>query len=194
MTSLTAGPLLLKDAVRYALACAGPVTAEMMARPTPCSGWNLHRLRSHICASLDALCEGLSAGYVGPAAPETTADPGPADDLRDRAARLLAACAAAPPDRPITIVNSDLTASVLAATGAIEIAVHTWDLSVACGGREPIPPELAADLLEFAPLLVTTATRAGLFADPVPAPAAAPPGHRLVAFLGRDPGWPAAPG
>jgi len=36
--------------------------------------------------------------------------------------------------------------------------------------------------------------RAGLFADPVPVPALAGPGDRLVAFLGRQPRRPAAPG
>jgi uncharacterized protein (TIGR03086 family) len=196
MTSLAAGPALLQHAVRYALASAAPVTAEMLARPTPCAGWNLHRLRSHICESLDALCEGFSAGYVGPAPPEpgTAADCGLADDLTGRAARLLAACSAAPPGRLITIVNQDLTTGVLAATGAIEIAVHSWDLCVTCGGREPIPAGLASGLLELAPLLVTAGTRDGLFADPVPAAPTASPGHRLVAFLGRDPAWPAVPG
>lgn len=196
MTTLEAGPTLLAHAVRYALAGAPPITPKMLARATPCAGWNLHRLRSHLYESLDALCEGLAIGYVSPAASAlaTGPDPGLPDDLRDRAALLLAACSAAPPDRPITIVNHDLTASVLAATGAIEIAVHSWDLRMSCGGREPIPDELATGLLEFAPLLVNSRTRDGLFADPVPVPSQACPGHRLVGFLGRDPDWPSGTG
>jgi hypothetical protein len=45
-------------------------------------------------------------------------------------------------------------------------------------------------MLPVAPLLVTPATRPGLFADPVPAPGQSGPGDRLVAFLGRHPGGP----
>jgi uncharacterized protein (TIGR03086 family) len=194
MSTLAVGPLLLEHAVRYALASARPVTPDMLARPTPCAGWNVHRLRCHVNESLDALSEGLTGGYVSLAAPPAEATDCPADGLRERAARLLAACAAAPPDQPIAIADHDLTVSVLAATGAIEIAVHCWDLCVACGDGTPIPAGLAASLLRIAPLLVTRATRDGLFAEPVPVPGPASPGHQLVAFLGRDPNWPAAPG
>ena len=80
-------------------------------------------------------------------------------------------------------------------TGAIEITVHGWDISVACGARRPVPQGLAAVLLlPIAPLLITPDTRPGLFADPVLLPGPAHPGDQLVAFLGRQPRRPAAPG
>jgi hypothetical protein len=80
-----------------------------------------------------------------------------------------------------------------AAAGAIEITVHGWDISAACGSRRPVPPDLAALLLPIAPLFITPGSRAGLFADPVPVPGRACPGDQLVAFLGRQPHCPAAP-
>jgi hypothetical protein len=83
---------------------------------------------------------------------------------------------------------------MVAVTGAIEIAVHGWDISVACGARRPVPPGLAAVLLPIAPLLISPGTRPGLFADPVRLPGPAFPGDQLVAFLGRQPRPPAAPG
>jgi len=73
----------------------------------------------------------------------------------------------------------------------VEIAVHGWDISVACGGGT-IPAALARDLLPIAALLAPPGSRAGLFAGPVPVPDRAGPGDRLVAFLGRQPGPPAA--
>ena len=76
---------------------------------------------------------------------------------------------------------------MVAVTGAIEIAVHGWDISVACGARRPVPPGLAAILLPIAPLLITPDMRPGLFADPVRLPGPACPGDQLVAFLGRQP-------
>jgi uncharacterized protein (TIGR03086 family) len=101
---------------------------------------------------------------------------------------LLGACAAAGAgERRVAIGDRELTVSVTAAAGAIEIAVHGWDISAACGAHRPVPPGLAAALLPAAPLLIPRETRAGLFADPVPVPEAACPGDRLVAFLGRRP-------
>ena len=115
-----------------------------------------------------------------------------------RAGRLLAACAltapAAPAGRLVTIGDLELPAKLAVAAGAIEITVHGWDISVACGSRLPVPPDLAALLLPIAPLFITPGTRAGLFADPVPVPGRACPGDQLVAFLGRQPHSPAAPG
>jgi PPOX class probable F420-dependent enzyme len=78
------------------------------------------------------------------------------------------------------------TGRVVLLTGAIEITVHGWDISVACGARRPVPPALAAVLLPIAALLITPGTRPGLFADPVRLPGPACPDDQLVAFLGRQ--------
>jgi len=81
----------------------------------------------------------------------------------------------------------DLPAGIVCGTGALEIAVHGWDLARACGHHRPVPPALAADLLEVAELLVVDADRPDRFAPPVAWPAPAGPGERLLAFLGRYP-------
>jgi hypothetical protein len=79
--------------------------------------------------------------------------------------------------------------------GAIEIAVHGWDISRACGQHRPIPDALAASLLAVAPLLIPETGRYPLFSPPVTATAQAGPGDRLVAYLGRKPPAPPhAPG
>ena len=71
-------------------------------------------------------------------------------------------------------------------TGAVEIAVHGWDVSAARGrGACPIPAALATRMLRLSPLLV--AGREGLFGVPVDVPAQASPGDRLVGYLGRRP-------
>ena len=75
---------------------------------------------------------------------------------------------------------------MVAVTGAIEITVHGWDISVAYGARRPVPPGLPAVLLPIAPLLITPGTRPGLFADPVRLPGPASLGNQLAAFLGRQ--------
>jgi len=75
----------------------------------------------------------------------------------------------------------------MAATAALEIAVHGWDISRACGQRQPIPRALATSLLVIAPVLVPRTARHPLFAAPVTMPVTAGPSDRLAAFLGRTP-------
>ena len=64
---------------------------------------------------------------------------------------------------------------------------HGWDIARSCGRHRPIPPALAAEMLEISRLVVTADTRYPLFAAPVPVPAVAGPGAQLLAFLGRNP-------
>ena len=78
-----------------------------------------------------------------------------------------------------------MPADLVASTGAVEIAVHGWDVSAARGGVRPIPAALVTRMLRLGPLLV--AGREGLFAVPVEVPAQASSGDRLVGCLGRAP-------
>jgi uncharacterized protein (TIGR03086 family) len=87
----------------------------------------------------------------------------------------------------LDIGDLPLPAIAMECTGAIEIAVHGWDISQACGQRRPIPDALAATLLAIAPLLIPETSRRPLFSPPVRPAAQASPGDRLVAFLGRKP-------
>ena len=197
MASLTRGLQLLASAVRYALAGAGLVTPALLSRPTPCAEWNLEVLLDHVSDSAGVLHQAITAGCAGPPPPPGDGPPGPdaVRCLQRQTARLLATCAAAGPARRLAAVGDrELTTSMVALAGALEMTVHGWDISVACGTRRPVPAGLAAALLPIAPLLVTPSTRPGLFADPVPVSGLACPGDRLVAFLGRQPGLLAGPG
>ena len=190
MASVTGGLLLLASAVRYALASAGLVTPPMLSRPTPCTEWDLEALLDHVSDSAGVLHQAITAGRARLAPPPGDGRPGldPVRGLRWQTARLLATCAAAgPAQRLVAIGDRELTVNMVALAGALEITVHGWDISVACGPRQPVPPGLAALLLPLTPLLITPATRPGLFADPVPAAAEASLGDQLVAFLGRQP-------
>jgi uncharacterized protein (TIGR03086 family) len=179
---------LLGSAVSYALAGAGMVLPPLLSCPTPCAGWDLEMLLDHLSDSIGVLAEAIALGGAGVA----SACPGPGADpvarLRGQAVGLLDACAAAgPPRRRVAFGGRELTVNMVAVTAAIEIAVHGWDISVACGARQPVPTGLAAVLLPIAPLLITSGIRPGLFADPVRLSGPACPGDQLVAFLGRQP-------
>jgi len=158
--------------------------------PTPCERWDLRTLLLHVSDSLGVLAEAMRAGHIALRTPlhEPTADADPVACLRRQARDLLGACAAASAEqRLVAIADRELTTTMVTAAGAIEIAVHGWDISATCGTPRPIPPGLAAALLPLAPLLIPRATRSGLFAAPVPVPESAGPADRLIAFLGRRP-------
>jgi uncharacterized protein (TIGR03083 family) len=88
----------------------------------------------------------------------------------------------------IAIADRRLTLGLMTGVGALEMAVHGWDLSRACGHCQPIPGPLATSLLHISPLLVPRTGRAPLFGPPVTVPPMAIPSDQLVAYLGRDPG------
>jgi uncharacterized protein (TIGR03086 family) len=190
---------LLERAIRYALSAAGHTTPQLLTEPTPCPGWDLGTLLLHLGESFDTLAGSLRARTLDPG-PERSGAEGPAGapsapdggelvaGLAGRAAALLWACAEVPGGQePVAAGDLRLTTGVVAITGAIEVAVHGWDISMACGAGGPVPSRLATELLPYAALLVPRHTRPGLFADPVPVPRRSCSGDRLVAFLGRQP-------
>jgi uncharacterized protein (TIGR03086 family) len=185
--------VLVASAIRYALGACALVTPGEMTRPTPCADWDLAALLAHLAASMADLEMAIRTGTLDldPLAPDDPAGPEPDDAdpvevLRDRAANLLFTCYAHHgPDRFVLVGGLPLPIGIVACTGAVEIAVHGWDVSAARGRGGPIPPELASRMLGLGPLLVTG--REGLFGAPVHVPAQASPGDRLVAFLGRMP-------
>jgi uncharacterized protein (TIGR03086 family) len=177
------GERLLGQAIAYALENVAAITPDLLATPTPCRGWDLRMLLWHSCESLAALREGLTAGRVGPT-PGGCGAGNPVANYTVSALQLLDCLGnPAPPD--VCIGGLTLPRSTLAAAGALEVAVHGWDVAQACGTRRPVPVLLAVELLTVAPLLVPGAGRAPLFGDPVRVGRDASPSEQLTAFLGR---------
>jgi len=182
--------VLLESSIRYALGVVLAITPELLSSPTPCREWDLHMLLRHASESLTAIGEGIEGGHVGldPATEcgDLVADPVRA--FRNRASALLDLWTSPGHQRQvIEIAGCPLTASVMASVAALEITVHGWDISQACGQRQPIPRLLAINLLAIAPVLVPGTGRQPLFAAPVTVPPSADPSDRLAAFLGRTP-------
>jgi uncharacterized protein (TIGR03086 family) len=185
------GAQLLEPSISYALGVARAVTPELLSRPTPCGEWDLRMLLRHTCESLAAFGEGIEAGCVGlnPAAEDGVVTTDPVRAFRDRASQLLDAWTGPGHQRQVVeIAGCPLAANVMAGAAALEVAVHGWDISLACAQRQPIPRALATGLLAIAPVLVPRTGRHPLFAAPVTVAATAGPSDRLAAFLGRSPG------
>ncbi|WP_327585018.1 TIGR03086 family metal-binding protein [Nonomuraea sp. NBC_00507] len=193
--ALAAGVALLERAINYTLGSLRVVTPATLCRATPCAGWNLEALLDHVNDSLRALNE-AATGHIVPYARRAgrlrpAGDGGnPALLLRDDATEVLGTWAGTLTSDLISVHDRHLTAPMVAAVGAIEIAVHGWDVARTCGEHRPIPPLMAEELLDLVPLFVTQADRPDRFAAQVPVPAYAPAQDHLLAYLGRDPNWP----
>jgi uncharacterized protein (TIGR03086 family) len=185
-TALRAGVAVLERSVAYLLGSVTLVAPPMLARPTPCAGWNLRDLLDHVIDSMAALEEAVTTGRV------TMTPPAEAGDIlarvRERASRLVGAWASACGASVVRVEQAHLTTPLVAGAGAIELAVHGWDVARACDADRPIPADLADELLDLAVVLIRAGDRPGRFGRPVALPGGAPPGERLLAFLGRRPG------
>jgi uncharacterized protein (TIGR03086 family) len=181
------GLRLLEKAAGLALASVQPISPPMLTRATPCEGWDLATLLLHLVDSLGVLHTGLHSGRVQPPPDDGWCRTDPVSALRVAAARVLrSSYCLAGADAVVRIGDRSLALDRMAGAGAIEVAVHAWDIAQASGARSPIPARLADELLRICPLVLPESERRPLFADPVdPAPSAGP-GDRLVALLGRD--------
>lgn len=182
-TALAAGVAVLERAISYTLGSLALVTPPLLTRPTPCAHWDLGELLHHLNDSMTALQEAAECGRVtitsgpdgGSVIPET----------KHRAVRLLGAWTNASDATTVRVAAAPLSAPVVAGAGALEVAVHGWDVAQSCGVPHPLPEDLADELLDLAVLLVRTPDRPGRFARPLPTTGHAPPSTRLLAFLGR---------
>jgi uncharacterized protein (TIGR03086 family) len=178
---------LLERAIGYTRTCLSLVTAEEMGRSTPCGRWDLRALLHHMDDSLAALQEAADVGYVDLAPGCGDAPVDIVGRLRTGACSLLGAWSRNDGAALVSVAGSPMTAGVLASTGALEVAVHGWDVARTCGVHRPLPPQLAEEMLDLVPLLVSDRDRPGRFAGPVDVPLLSPPGDRLIAYLGRHP-------
>jgi uncharacterized protein (TIGR03086 family) len=181
---------MLERAVGFTRVQLQSVTHEMLCLPTPCERWRLGALLDHMAESLDALTEAADLGHVTVTdRPEPAGPPSPVDAverLRVRACSLLGAWSTVARDDDVMVGDRPLSSSLLACAGALEIAVHGWDVSQATGVRAPIPAALARDLLIWADVLVSDLDRPERFDHPITGPSIGP-SSRLLMKLGREP-------
>jgi uncharacterized protein (TIGR03086 family) len=190
--ALFGGVALLERAVGYTLGQLQAVTPAALPRATPCQGWDLRMLLAHMEDSLAAMQEALALKHVQPprddVGDQARAGDGMVAALRARACQLLGALAGSD-ENLVWVGGLPVPVRIVASAGAIDVAVHGWDIGRACGTGAPIPGDLALNLLRVAPLLVSGMDRPERFGEPVEVPPDASPGDRLIGYLGRDPHW-----
>lgn len=187
------GVALLERATSYTLGSLRLVRRESLPWPTTCTGWDLRMLLAHMDDSLMALEEAADIGYVSlDTSVDVEADIDlPAVDqvgaLRHRACRMLGAWTRELDSEESSVGGYAMPSSLLTRAGAIEIAVHGWDVARACRSDRPLPEELAAELWSCARELVSSEDRPHRFGAPLEVSPWASTSDRLLAFLGRRP-------
>lgn len=177
---------VLDSAVVWTHSCLQLARTSDLSLPTPCSAWNLGQLLAHMEDSLTALGEAAELGRVRVSEPVAEVDPGRIiDRIVQRACATRAAWLQRLTSAPVSVGDLPLGRDTLAMVGALEIAVHGWDVAQAVGSGRQIPEDLAARLYDVALLVVTPEERGTRFAEPVPVPDDAPMSTRLLAHLGR---------
>lgn len=176
---------LLERAIGYTRLSLMEVTPANLDNPTPCDEWDLRALLDHMVDSLEALTEAADLGYVAVSVPE--GPPSPVDvveRIRVQACSLLGAWSASTLE-DVVVGDRPLPSSILVCAGALEVAVHGWDVSQATGSRRPLPAVLALDLLPLVSGLVTEEDRPERFAPALDVPMGGP-SSRLLSLLGRQ--------
>jgi len=176
---------LLERALGWTRVALLDVRDDLAGAATPCADWTLLDLLHHMVDSLSALAEGAT-GSVGLAATPVDRAAGPEALARS----LSALCCAVlggwlrAGARPVVLGTEPLARTVLTEVGALEVAVHGWDVARSCGSAASLPPMLAAALLPIAARRVGPGDRPGSF-GPVVEPAGSDPVDLLLAHLGR---------
>ncbi|MFI6491630.1 TIGR03086 family metal-binding protein [Streptomyces sp. NPDC050564] len=193
------GIALLTRAHTYLREVVAAVPGEAWGSPTPCSEWTVRQVLNH--ARLDQQAYGAAITGVG----RPDSDPFQPADLLD--ADVQAALdkvlrdvedtyAGLPADAgEVATPLGPLPLRLAAAAGAMDAAVHAWDIAVATGQDASLDEELAEGIWAAAERLVDHLRNSyGVFAAAREAPEGCSRAEALLAFLGRDPRWtPAAP-
>lgn len=181
---------LLERSIDYARGTLVAAVTTPGEVPTPCAGWTLVDLLAHMDSSLRTLEQAATVGGIAIFEPPTS---GPSDlgvaelvtRLQTRACALMESWMGPQAPSIFAVGGSELQAGLLAAAGALEITVHTWDVGCACELTRPIPRALAEDLLSYAPLLVSEVDRPHRFGPPLPTGSDSSSAQELLAVVGR---------
>ena len=175
------------------------LTPVDLDRPTPCDGWAVRDLLSHLVAVEDRIphVAGGGAPFEVPSQVVGIADADWIAAWDERLPRLRAAATDdADPARIVTHPAGRLPWAIALGTYASELAVHGWDLARALGRDGDLNQQLAAGLLPQMQRALPAEPRGAEvgvpFGQVVEVPRGAAPYAQLVGWLGRDPEWAAA--
>lgn len=188
MTAEPVGQFAFAIGVASQLVAAVPESA--WTGQTPCAGWSVHDLVSHLIAGNVLFARALDG--QPPAVPRVH-EPGEAAQrahLESAGDLLRAFSQPGATDRTVTVPFGTVPGIVALHLRITETLVHGWDLARATGQPAAFPEHLAEQELVFSQSkLPDIPPDRSPFAPQRPAPADATAIDRLAARLGRDVTW-----
>jgi uncharacterized protein (TIGR03086 family) len=183
----------LLQAVDQVLALVGLVTAADLDRPTPCDEFDVRHLLGHLLGGLGRIAHVAGGGQLHdvPTMVLDVADDAWAGRCAVAAGSLRAAWADdAVLDRVLHPPFGDVPGRGAAMAYVGELTTHAWDLASAIGRRDALDEGLGAVAADVARRFIPDEQRGVIpFGPVVPVADGAAPYDRLVAWVGRDPGW-----
>jgi uncharacterized protein (TIGR03086 family) len=193
MTSDADTIALLERALDQTAELIAAVEPGQSGRATPCAGWDVQALVSHLIGR-DLRNFLVSARGETPdwTAPDEEIGDDWAAAFGDRAGPLRAAWRAADLDRLVTGPGGEAPLRFRADQQITELATHDWDLAKATGQvPAELDPALAEHALRWSRGMLRPEFRGPgkAFGVEVPVAEDAPVYDRLAGWFGRDPGW-----
>jgi uncharacterized protein (TIGR03086 family) len=192
---------LHRTAVLASVDVVKPVTPADLTRPTPCAGWSLGDLLTHMTVQHQGFAaaargRGAEAGVWDPATVADAVAADPAATYAEHAADVLEAFAAdgvldAPFALPEFAAGTEFPGSMAIAAHFVDYVVHGWDVARALDAPFELPDEVTAAALPLALAVPDTETRIsdGFFGRAVASEGAGTDLDRILAHLGRSPHW-----
>jgi uncharacterized protein (TIGR03086 family) len=181
----------LEETYRRAEEVVDGIREDQWDDPTPCVKWNVRELLRHFIGSANMFGVVLSGGNPTPPPEAPALGDDPATTFAEAAARNLEVWRKRGSlDGTVPFSIGEIPAEMAARFNVQEVLAHTWDLARATGQDPALPPEVAADALEFAQGAIKPEFRdanGDPIAPPVDVSPDAPIGDRFAAFLGRRP-------
>jgi uncharacterized protein (TIGR03086 family) len=187
-------------AVRHTVRLVAPVTEDDLGRPTPCAGWDLGALLTHMTVQHRGFAAAAEGRGADPEAWRMPGDRRPPDLVREHAAAAEAVIAAfAPadvPDRPFTLPEfSDpgpYPGRLAVGFHLVDYVVHGWDVARALGADfrpDPGTVRLTVPIARAVPGGEARRRPGAAFAPGLTVPPGADELTEILLLLGRDPAW-----
>jgi uncharacterized protein (TIGR03086 family) len=162
-------------------------------RPAPCEGWAARDVVRHLLEWFPAFLKS-GTGIELPPGPAVDDDPVAAWRAHSDAVQALLD----DPATPSKVLTNPHLGQVpldqaVARFYTADVFLHTWDLARATGQDDRLDPERCAQMLEGMLPMDDVLRSSGQYGPRVDVAADADVQDRLLAFIGRDPGW-VAPG
>ena len=173
-----------------------------LTAPTPCAGFDVGSLLSHVVGGTLRAARAGEGGGSGEVDPEAKVDSGvsgvpekgwlePYSQARERFTAAWADDGKL--DAPVTMPWGTMPGRIALAGCVMETVTHAWDLAQALGRQDLLDPSLATFALGVARQAVPEERGEGVpFGPPVSVPEGTDDYGRLAAWLGRE--WDAAAG